>query len=229
MLHVAETGSTNADLLALAAPGGPAQGADRLVLVADHQTAGRGRLDRTWEARPGANLLVSILFRHQGESPLHRITQAVALAAADACRAATGAEVELKWPNDLLLGDRKLAGILAQTGVVAGRVDHVVGRARVEHRMGAPTARPASTTRSLRAAPESSDGTLLRGILEAHDGRGSESVAADYRDRLGTIGRSVRIDLPSGEGAGGPCHRRGGRRAAGRPRRVCDHPSPRRR
>ncbi len=107
--HVPVTGSTNDDLLAAAATGAP----DRSVLVADHQTAGRGRLDRRWEAPPGANLLVSILFRTV-PSPPSTLTQRVGLAAIDARRAAAGVDAVLKWPNDLLVGERKLAGILAQ-------------------------------------------------------------------------------------------------------------------
>ena len=67
---VAETGSTNADLLAALDSGVP----DRTVLRTDHQTAGRGRLGRTWQAPPGANLLVSVLFRGVAE-PVHRMTQ----------------------------------------------------------------------------------------------------------------------------------------------------------
>ena len=63
--HVAETGSTNADLLGALEDGSASH---RHVLVADHQTAGRGRLDRTWEAPPGVNLLVSLAFTHVGDT-----------------------------------------------------------------------------------------------------------------------------------------------------------------
>src|SRR3954470_21079179 len=104
---VAETGSTNADLLAI--PDAP----DRTVLVAGHQTAGRGRLDRTWDAPPSANLLTSILFTDVPDEPA-ALTRAVGIAAVDAVAAATGLAAKLKWPNDLVLDDRKLAGILAQ-------------------------------------------------------------------------------------------------------------------
>ena len=107
--HVPATGSTNDDLLAAAATGAP----DRSVLVADHQTAGRGRLGRRWEAPPGVNLLVSILFRTV-PSPASALTQRMGLAAIDACRATAGVDAVLKWPNDLLVDERKLAGILAQ-------------------------------------------------------------------------------------------------------------------
>src|SRR4051812_44839290 len=91
---VAETGSTNADLVAAGQAGSP----DRTVRAADHQTAGRGRLDRRWDAPAGANLLVSILLRGMPEHP-HELTQRVALAAAAACRECAGVEPTLKWPN----------------------------------------------------------------------------------------------------------------------------------
>ncbi len=118
---VDETGSTNADLLAAALAGAP----DRSVLAARHQTAGRGRLDRAWVAPPGANLLVSMLFRTVPAHP-HELTQRVALAARDAAERVAGVHAGLKWPNDLLVDGAKLAGVLAQAGVVEGRLEHVV-------------------------------------------------------------------------------------------------------
>lgn len=104
--------STNRYLLDLArlrpAPG--------VVAVADHQTAGRGRLGRNWEAPEGANLLASMLLVPRLEvEQLHLCSVAVALAAAEACRTSADLEPSLKWPNDLLVGDRKLAGILAES------------------------------------------------------------------------------------------------------------------
>lgn len=125
---VAETGSTNADLLDAAGNGAP----HGVVLVADHQTAGRGRRDRRWESAPGDALMVSILLEPAaGPESLALLTTAVGIAAAEAC-AALGAEgVGLKWPNDLVVGPagerRKLAGILAQSLVSSDRVVAVVG------------------------------------------------------------------------------------------------------
>src|SRR5262245_52243553 len=116
--HVVETGSTNADLIADAA-----HRPDRSVLFADHQTAGKGRLDRRWDAPPGANLLVSMLF-HEVPAQPSELTRRVALAAVAACRELVGVEVRLKWPNDLLVDERKLAGILAER---AASGDVVVG------------------------------------------------------------------------------------------------------
>ena len=125
---VDETGSTNADLLRVARDGGPEQ-----VLGADHQTAGRGRMGRVWEAPPGASLLCSVLVRPAvGSIDPHVVTTSLGLAAAEAVEAVTGVAVGIKWPNDLVAGtsaapdDRKLAGVLAESTVVDGRVDAVV-------------------------------------------------------------------------------------------------------
>ena len=112
---VAETGSTNADALALAHQGDP----EGIVLVADHQTAGRGRHGRTWEAPASASLLVTVLLRPP-TAVLGATTMAVALAASEALEEVAGFAPRLKWPNDLVWPgdgsgpDRKLAGILAE-------------------------------------------------------------------------------------------------------------------
>ena len=115
--RVRETGSTNTDLFADALAGAPSHS----VLMADHQTAGRGRLDRTWEAKPGTNLLVSLLFRSEANL-LTMWPRIVALAAAHACQklfssgrlnVSSAPTIKLKWPNDLLLDGRKLGGMLS--------------------------------------------------------------------------------------------------------------------
>lgn len=86
---------------------------DRTVLRADYQSAGRGRLDRTWDAPAGANLLVSLLFRPVPPRP-HVLTQVVALSAVVVAAELCDVAVDLKWPNDLLIDGVKVAGILAQ-------------------------------------------------------------------------------------------------------------------
>lgn len=119
---VARTGSTNADLLAAARAGEP----EGSVLVADHQTAGRGRHGRSWVAPPGAALLASVLLRPPRAGPaVALLSPAVALAVRDAC-AEAGADVLLKWPNDVIVpvtgeartaDEAKLAGVLAELHV----------------------------------------------------------------------------------------------------------------
>jgi BirA family transcriptional regulator, biotin operon repressor / biotin---[acetyl-CoA-carboxylase] ligase len=175
--RLGETGSTNADLVAAAAAGAP----HRTVLMADHQTAGRGRLDRRWDAPSGANLLVSLLFR---DVPVHpvELTQRVSLAAVDACRSVAGVEPVLKWPNDLLLADRKLAGVLAQRspdGSVVVGIGLNVGWA------------PDGAARL--------DGThqpleVLMAMLAAYDELPAD-IGPRYRDALATLGCRVRVEL----------------------------------
>jgi BirA family biotin operon repressor/biotin-[acetyl-CoA-carboxylase] ligase len=116
--RVASTGSTNSDVMDLARQG---EG-EGLVLVADHQTAGRGRAGRSWTAPPGASLLCTILLRPPAPvAPL--VTFALAVAAAEAVEQVAGVRPGLKWPNDLVVESeepdgrfrtRKLAGILAE-------------------------------------------------------------------------------------------------------------------
>ena len=178
---VAETGSTNADLLTAGADGAP----DRTVLAADHQTAGRGRLDRRWEAPPGANLLVSILLRDVVDHP-HVATQRVALAAMLACRRLGGAEATLKWPNDLLLDGAKLGGILAQAATGADRLFVVVGLG-----LNVGWAPPDAA----RLGPPTNPRGLLRAMLAAFDELPPD-ITALYRSNLSTIGQLVRVELP---------------------------------
>ena len=110
---VPSTGSTNADLLARAAadPGSP----EGLVLVAEEQTAGRGRLGRSWSSVTGASLTFSVLLRPAAVPPARRgwLTLLAGVAVASAVRSVGCVDAVLKWPNDVLAGDRKLAGILA--------------------------------------------------------------------------------------------------------------------
>jgi BirA family transcriptional regulator, biotin operon repressor / biotin---[acetyl-CoA-carboxylase] ligase len=169
--RVETTGSTNADLVA-AARAGAAHGS---VLVADHQSAGRGRLDRRWEAPPGANLLCSILLR-EVEDP-HVAVRRVSVAAAQT----GGDHVRLKWPNDLVVGEAKVAGVLAELvepGVVVVGIGVNLGWApEGAAKLGVPR------------------DAFLDQFL-ARLAAGSDDAA--YRARLSTIGRAVRVELPDG-------------------------------
>ena len=179
---MATTGSTNADLLA-ALDAGTAD--DRSVLAADHQSAGRGRLDRRWEAPAGVNLLVSIALAPVPDPPsvaTHRVALA-ALRAASTLR--PDARVTLKWPNDVLLDDVKMAGILAQRcpsrdAVVVGLGMNVGWAPDGAAQLG--TGHPAD---------------VLARVLAAFDELPDDPAALDaaYRDNLGTLGRRVRVEL----------------------------------
>ncbi|MGA7205742.1 MAG: biotin--[acetyl-CoA-carboxylase] ligase [Specibacter sp.] len=121
---MAETGSTNADLAAEAAAD-PAAWPDLSVLIADSQIAGKGRLQRSWDVPAGAAMISSVLLRPTDpvagmEAPAFLATGygwlsiLAGVALCQAVQAETGAPAQLKWPNDVLLNGRKLAGILAQ-------------------------------------------------------------------------------------------------------------------
>jgi BirA family biotin operon repressor/biotin-[acetyl-CoA-carboxylase] ligase len=174
--HVAETGSTNADLLAEAATA-----RDRTVLRADHQTAGRGRLDRRWDAPAGANLLVSILFRGPIEPAelVRRVGLAVVLAARDAC----GVDAALKWPNDVLVDGRKAAGVLAQQAPNGAVV------------VGAGVNLGWAPDGAARLGDVDPDG-FLRTVLDAFDAL-PDDVSELYRASLATLGRRVRVERPT--------------------------------
>jgi BirA family biotin operon repressor/biotin-[acetyl-CoA-carboxylase] ligase len=122
---VSETESTNDLALALAAAGA----ADGLAVLADRQRAGRGRRGRSWFSPAGAGIYLSVVVRLD-EAPvtLSLLTLAVGVAAAEAVLAASGLPVEVKWPNDLVVGRpwRKLGGLLCESSGAGGRVDAVV-------------------------------------------------------------------------------------------------------
>jgi len=205
---VAEVGSTNAVLLA------DDHAPDRSVLAAEHQSAGRGRLDRSWQSPPGAGLTFSVLLRPS--APLLTwgwLPLLAGVALQDAVRAATGVSTALKWPNDLLAGtgdDRagygKVAGILAQTSgdaVIIG-IGLNVSTAADELPF------PGATSLALSGANGVDRTALLIAILAARDRRYSQWIDVDgdaaacglteaYRAACATIGQQVRVSGTDGE------------------------------
>jgi BirA family biotin operon repressor/biotin-[acetyl-CoA-carboxylase] ligase len=117
------TGSTNSDAMAAARRGAP----HGSVFFADEQTAGRGRGDHAWHSAVGQGLYVSVVLRlgvPAARMPL--LPLAAGLAAAEAVREASGIGVDLRWPNDLLIGQRKTGGILAEAQIDAGALTFAV-------------------------------------------------------------------------------------------------------
>ena len=185
-----ELDSTNRRLLDDARSGA----ADGAVVVADHQTAGRGRLDRTWEAAPGSSLLVSVLLRPALDpARTHVVVMAAALALRDAVAEVAGFTPELKWPNDLVVGDRKLAGLLAERdgeAVVVGAGLNVRADA-----FGADLD-PVATACEIMAEGAVDRDAVLDRFLEAlgHRLEDLDRIVVDYRAALGTLGRTVRVE-----------------------------------
>ena len=176
--HVVETGSTNSDLVEMALAGAP----DRTVVVADHQTAGRGRLERSWDAPWGTNLLASLLFRSVPPAGPHRLTQQVAVAALRACHRISHVRPQLKWPNDLVIDGAKLAGILAEARATEGNLDIVV----VGIGLNLGWAPPGATCLGGVDRDE-----FLQALLGAFD---EGSSVDEYRAELSTLGQLVRVE-----------------------------------
>ena len=145
------------------------------VVVADHQTAGRGRLDRRWDAPPGSALLASFVLE-----PHPLLSLAAGVAAAEAC----GPDVRLKWPNDLLLRGRKLGGILVEVG----------GRKAVVGIGINLTAAPQGAARLGLPRDELLD--RLRAELAEWTSASNAQILQRWRELSVTLGRRVRVELP---------------------------------
>lgn len=145
------------------------------VVVADHQTAGRGRLDHRWEAPSGTALLASFVLR---PNPL--LSLAAGVAAAEAC----GHDVRLKWPNDLLLGGRKVGGILVEA--TPAKAVCGIGINLTSAPAGAATLNQ----------PRNQLLERLRPAVEKWCSAPPEHVLARWRSLSDTLGRRVRVELP---------------------------------
>jgi BirA family transcriptional regulator, biotin operon repressor / biotin---[acetyl-CoA-carboxylase] ligase len=202
---VAETGSTNADLAESALGGAPSGS----VLITDHQTAGRGRQGRTWTAPAGSGVAMSVLLRPGRDVPAGRWTWLpliAGLAVAEAVRRTSGAPALLKWPNDVLVDGRKICGILAERAETSDGPACVIGMG-INVTLGAeelpvPTATSLSilTAQGLaRVVPTCTDlvATVLAGLellyLRWMSEDASASLAAAYRERSDTLGRTVGV------------------------------------
>ncbi|MEO1060678.1 MAG: biotin--[acetyl-CoA-carboxylase] ligase [Actinomycetota bacterium] len=199
---IAETGSTNADLAVRARDGAPEQ-----VLVTDHQTAGRGRLDRRWESPPGAGLLVSVLVRPAVDAEhLALVTLVAGMAGVGASHDVGATEVTLSWPNDVVVPSgehyRKVAGVLSEAVVGAGQVAVVVGMGcNVDLPPGFAVPRgndPVSLRELLGSAPDRVEllvaylRRLAEGVARLETG-GPDAVIAEARRAMWTLGREVAV------------------------------------
>jgi BirA family transcriptional regulator, biotin operon repressor / biotin---[acetyl-CoA-carboxylase] ligase len=199
-----ESPSTNAYVVERARAGEP----PGLVAVTEHQTAGRGRLDRTWETPRGVALTFSMLVS-PGGVPLTRwpwLPLLTGLAVVDGVREVAGTPAALKWPNDVMVDERKLAGILVEL------VEHPQGAAAVVgvgvNVSASRDQLPVETATSLavEGAADVDRTALLGAVLTAFSSRydgwvgaGGEGLRASYREACSTIGRQVRADLPGGD------------------------------
>jgi BirA family biotin operon repressor/biotin-[acetyl-CoA-carboxylase] ligase len=202
------TGSTNADLLARAVAGAP----EGTVLAAEQQDAGRGRLGRTWTSPPRAALTFSVLLRPDQvpRARLGWLPLLAGVAVAAAVRDLTAVDARLKWPNDVLAGPAKLAGILAEAtdGAVVVGVGLNVSTGPDGLPPPGPGALPATSLRLLGSA-DLDRTRLLGGILAGLERRyrawsrafgdtERTGLRAEYTGLCATLGRNIRVELPGG-------------------------------
>jgi BirA family transcriptional regulator, biotin operon repressor / biotin---[acetyl-CoA-carboxylase] ligase len=206
-LHFSRTTlSTNSDALAAARSAAP----HGSVYFADEQTAGRGRGDHSWHSAAGEGLYVSVLLRPQlSAARLPLLPLAAGLAAAEAIRTVSGLSVDLRWPNDLLIGPRKIGGILVEANISSKGLPHavvVVGIGINVHQRAFPTglATPA-TSLDLASGERISRQTLLVVLLKSLERETSalsdSDAAKTIRERMEKNstwirGRSVRVHGP---------------------------------
>lgn len=197
IVHFESTGSTNDEARQLALAGTP----EGTLVLAEEQTAGRGRLQRAWIAPPGQALLFSLVFYPaQAPQSAFELTMLSSLACMQAVQAQAGLRPAIKWPNDLLLEGRKLAGILSELGQAGERLYAVVGIGLNVNTDLSPWPEVAQQATSLRQAlghpvprlPLLQE--ILRRIEARYDRlRAGQSPYEEWVANLATLGRQVRV------------------------------------
>jgi BirA family biotin operon repressor/biotin-[acetyl-CoA-carboxylase] ligase len=207
-LHYPTTNSTNDVVLQAMSEGGP----HGLVVLAEHQTAGRGRRGRTWlSERAGENLLFTVLMRPERSADnVSSVTLAIGLGVRDALQPHLDEEVSLKWTNDILVNDRKLVGILVESQVRNAELSLAVGIGLNVHMRDLPEEiRTIATSLSLLEGRELRREHLLADVLE-HVGRrfqqwqaqGFAGMVDDFRACDALVGRLVSVDGLEGRARG---------------------------
>ena len=204
-LFFEETGSTSSEARNLAEAGAPPW----TVVAAGHQTAGRGRMGRSWASAPGKALQFSLVLRPAlgpEDAPLAALLAAVEMA--DACLGVAGVRVVSKWPNDLLAEDRKVGGVLPEAKVSGDTVEYVILGIGVNVSMSEEDfpAELAESATSLQLAGGSAEterilGRFLAGFRSSWDEAGPTNRAEllrRYRAICATLGRTVRATTVDG-------------------------------
>jgi BirA family biotin operon repressor/biotin-[acetyl-CoA-carboxylase] ligase len=204
VIHLPECVSTNDEVRPLALAGEP-EGA---IVLADYQTAGRGRMGRAWQSPRGSSLLFSLLLRPPLAPELAlQAVMAASLGVMQGIRRTTGLPARLKWPNDILINGKKTGGILCELGLDGGTLAYVIvgiglnvnfdpGRvkgippdaASLQGELGRPQPRTA-LLRAILEAMEPCYGEVLRG----------SSLCAEWARALDTLGRRVKVVFQAGE------------------------------
>jgi BirA family biotin operon repressor/biotin-[acetyl-CoA-carboxylase] ligase len=171
-------------------------------VLAEEQTAGRGRLARSWWAPAGSSLLLSLVFRPGWPArQAQRLTMACSLAVCDAISAAAGVEAQVKWPNDVLIDGRKVCGILTELDVAGERLQTAVMGIGINVNVDFESAPPlmAAATSLMQAAGRTvSRLELLVALLESVERRyvatrDGQSYHREWAQRMATLGCEVQV------------------------------------
>jgi len=190
--------STNTRAVALARAGAP----EGTLILAEGQTAGRGRMGRHWHAPKGSSLLVSLILR----PPLlprqaQRATMIVSLAAIQAIAQVSGLRTQVKWPNDVVLGGKKVGGILTELGLRGEQLDYAVVGLGLNVNLdisSLPDLIAPATSLSAEAGRTISRLELLLALLEGVETRYERMLAGwspheEWREHLATLGQFVQV------------------------------------
>jgi BirA family transcriptional regulator, biotin operon repressor / biotin---[acetyl-CoA-carboxylase] ligase len=199
---IEETGSTNDEARDMAERGAPAW----TVVAAGHQTGGRGRLGRSWADAPETALLFSVILRpdlRPDQAPLLTLQVATAVIAA-----VGDPGLRSKWPNDLVFGDRKAGGILAEGSVSGGRLAHLVVGVGVNMSAGTsdfpPELRDGATSLAIEGVAADPADILTATLSALRDPRSPPEIVDAYRSVCRTLGRRVRATTTEGRAVEGP-------------------------
>jgi BirA family biotin operon repressor/biotin-[acetyl-CoA-carboxylase] ligase len=208
LIYMDQVGSTNDVAKDLASQGAP----EGTIVIAEEQTAGRGRMDRRWIAPPGSSILCSILFRPDlSPDQANRLTMLCSMAAADAVEQVAELPVAIKWPNDLIVasGDTqhpsetwgKLAGILTETGMTGAGLDFAVVGIGINVNVPPeelPDLAPDATSLLAETGRETDRSALLVALLESvelryEQLRSGQSPREEWSARLATLGQRIHV------------------------------------
>jgi BirA family biotin operon repressor/biotin-[acetyl-CoA-carboxylase] ligase len=198
LIYLTQTGSTQNAARAEAERGAP----EGTAVLAEEQTGGRGRLGRPWVSPAGKNLYVTIIMRPLTEH-LRTLSIVAPLAVAEALEGAAGLTCRIKWPNDVLVGGRKIAGVLTETTLAGAAVKYALVGIGVNVNLDAatvPEIADIATSVRRELGREVSREEVLAALLNAFEARYRDAQEGDaafraWRSRLETLGRRVRATM----------------------------------
>lgn len=203
LVHLQETESTNEIAANLAGEGYP----EGTVVIAEFQRSGRGRMGRSWTCPPSKGVLMSVVFRPLlSPSAVWRLTFLSAVAVCRAIEVETGLKPGIKWPNDVLMGSRKVCGILSEMMAESDGVRHVIVgiglNVNVSRREFPEELRDAATSLAEEGGREYSRIALARALLSELDStylkacEDFDEILSEWKGRCVTLGRSVSVKSP---------------------------------